>query len=75
VGTSGKLDLTIPQTSRVVLTVTDLRGVVVARLIDRQMSAGQHSVTFDASTLPTGVYMLDLSAGTDRRALKITVTR
>lgn len=42
------------------LRVVDILGREVAVLIDRTMPAGSHSVTFDASNLPSGVYLYTL---------------
>jgi beta-glucanase (GH16 family) len=39
------------------LAVYDVLGREVAVLVDGMMSAGDHQVTFNAGTLPTGVYM------------------
>jgi hypothetical protein len=42
--------------------VFDLNGREVARLANGVLSAGSHSVTFDASGLSSGVYFYTLSA-------------
>jgi hypothetical protein len=48
---------------RVRLTVIDVFGRVVATLVDGALDAGEHSVVFDAQTLPSGVYVYRLQAG------------
>ncbi len=45
------------------LRVFDILGREVAVLVDGTMSAGSHSVNFDASNLGSGVYMYKLEAG------------
>jgi hypothetical protein len=45
---------------RVQITVTDLLGRDVGRLVDGHRSAGRHVATWDAGGFPTGVYMLRL---------------
>ena len=56
----------LPTASDVRLDVYDMTGRHVATLVNGQVSAGSHSVTFDASNLSSGVYMYRLQA---RRSL------
>lgn len=53
----------LPQRTAVTLKVFDLFGREVAIVIDAVFEAGRHSVVFDASKLPDGVYIYQLRAG------------
>ncbi len=46
------------------LTVYDMLGREVQRLVDEMKNAGTHSVQFDASSLSSGIYYYAVSAGT-----------
>ena len=54
---------TIGQGGHVRLTVYDLLGREVATLVDGVLGAGEYRVRFDASSLPSGVYLARLEAG------------
>ncbi len=54
------IQFSLPQASEVQLTVYDVLGRRVAKLIDGKRPAGQHSVTFNASNLSSGVYIYRL---------------
>jgi len=43
------------------LVVCDVLGREVRTLVDEEKQPGRYSVTFDASNLPTGVYLYRLS--------------
>ena len=55
-----KFDLSLQEF--VNLTVYDIRGRVIENLLNQKMHAGQHVVAFDASSLPSGVYLYKLSS-------------
>jgi hypothetical protein len=59
--------------SPVRVSVFDLQGREVAVLADGVMAPGPHSATFDATDLPSGVYVVVLRAGdaSDRRMITL----
>lgn len=60
---STQIAFTLPVRSDARLTVYNVAGQEVATLVDETMNAGQHNVTFDASSLSSGVYFYKLQAG------------
>lgn len=60
---STQIGYRITEGGRVKLTVSDLLGRDVALLVNEEKAAGSHSVQWDASTLPSGVYLYRLQAG------------
>jgi hypothetical protein len=57
------------------LSVYDLLGREVAVLVNERMPAGQHSVTFDASGLPSGMYVIVLETEAGRDVRKVTLVK
>jgi mannosyl-glycoprotein endo-beta-N-acetylglucosaminidase len=55
----------INSTQLVELTVYNVLGKEVAALVNREQNPGTYSVTFDASSLSSGVYFYVLKAGSD----------
>jgi hypothetical protein len=53
----------LPASSRVILTVLNLLGQEVAMLVNEQQAAGEYTTTFEAGTLASGVYLLQMRAG------------
>jgi len=53
----------LPEANFVRLTVYDVTGREVARLIEAEVGAGYHAVTFDGANLASGVYLYRLEAG------------
>lgn len=60
---STTITLALPRDARVSLEVYNTLGQKVAQLVDATLSAGYHSVTFDASQLASGVYLYRMTAG------------
>ncbi|HEB85267.1 MAG TPA: T9SS type A sorting domain-containing protein, partial [Bacteroidetes bacterium] len=64
-----KFDLVKPQVVK--LAVYNVLGQEVARVVDRRMEAGYHRVSFDASSLSSGVYFyrIETAAFTDLKKM------
>ena len=52
----------LPTSGEVLLTVYDLLGKEVARIVNGQQPAGYHEVTWDASSVASGIYFYRLQA-------------
>ncbi|MCH8494820.1 MAG: T9SS type A sorting domain-containing protein [Balneolales bacterium] len=61
--------------SNVRLSVFDMLGREVAVLINEARPAGNHTVSFDASALGSGVYVYRLQAGTFMQTRKMTLIK
>jgi hypothetical protein len=60
---------------KVSLRVYDILGQLVATLVDEEQSPGYKTITFDASNLPSGMYIYRLSAGTFTQARKMVIVK
>jgi hypothetical protein len=60
---STNIRFTIASNSRVSLTIFDISGREVAKILDQKdISAGSHTTTFDASALASGTYIYRIEA-------------
>ena len=57
------INFVVPTASNTQLDVFNVLGQKVTTLVDGQISAGEHTVHFDASNLASGVYIYRLQAG------------
>lgn len=58
---STKLTYSTPEQSQVTLVVTDMLGRTVATLVNGQMAAGSHEVSFDGTSLNSGSYLATIT--------------
>ncbi|MBK9097160.1 MAG: T9SS type A sorting domain-containing protein [bacterium] len=58
-----KIKYAIPQNSLVILTVYDILGSEVAKLVNEEKPSGSYEVEFDASIYSSGIYVYRLRAG------------
>ncbi|HPC11152.1 MAG TPA: T9SS type A sorting domain-containing protein, partial [candidate division Zixibacteria bacterium] len=65
----------LPSKSNVRLTVYNVLGQEVITLIDREMDADQHSVSWDASKQASGVYFYRLEAGSFTETRKMLLLK
>ena len=69
------ISYTLAQPAAVTVEIFDMTGRRVARLVDGDRSAGRHQVTWDASGIGSGVYLLKIRAGDWQQAMKVTVVK
>jgi hypothetical protein len=55
-----KVDFGLRKDGKVTLRVYDIHGRLAATLVDRRMTAGNHSVDFDAARMASGIYQMVL---------------
>ena len=65
----------LPRTTHVTLKVFDLLGREVATLTNGTMQAGEHRTTFDASKLPSGIYIYRLQSGMETQSRKMVLLK
>jgi hypothetical protein len=65
----------LPSDGRATLTVYDLAGRRVDTLVDSEMTSGRHEVTWDASALSAGVYLVLLDTDSGRAHRRLVVAR
>ena len=65
----------LPEGAEVRLTVYTMLGENVAILVKGRREAGRQEVDFDASTLPSGIYIYKLEAGRFTQVKKMVLIR
>jgi len=53
----------LPEANRVTLTIYNLLGQKVAVLVDGEQEAGFKAISFDAGSIPSGIYVYRITAG------------
>lgn len=65
----------VPHTGNVRLNVYDITGKQVATLVDDNKPAGSYSVTFDAQSLPSGIYYYRLTSNNYSTTRKMVLVK
>jgi hypothetical protein len=65
----------LPRQSEVSIMVFNMLGQMVAVLVQQEQPAGYHEVRFDASTIPSGMYLYRIQAGTYVATRKLIFVR
>lgn len=69
------IEFTTENYGHVTIKVFDLLGREVADIFDKEISAGRHKITFNASALPSGTYIYRLEAGGAITARKMILVK
>ena len=65
----------LPHSGLITLKVYDILGNEISTLVNEVKSEGVHSVNFDASGLPSGVYIYQIQAGSFFKIKKMTLMK
>lgn len=65
----------LPQDGFVTLSVYNMVGQKVATLLNGQVSAGYHSVTWEAGEYPTGIYLYRIEAGEFKQTKRMVLLK
>ncbi len=72
---STHIDYQLPMSTFVTLKVFDVLGKEIEILVDEHQNAGNHSVLFNASNLPSGVYYYRLETGMNHKIRKFLLLK
>ena len=70
-----KINYSLPKNTYVKVSVYDASGKLVSKLVDSFESAGNKTVSFNASELPSGVYFYSLQAGEYTESKKMILVK
>lgn len=72
---STTIDFHLSASSVVTLKVSDILGREIATLVNEERQPGTHSVRWDASSLPSGMYLYCVRAGEHVQRMKMTLLK
>jgi hypothetical protein len=72
---STRIVFAVPRSEFVTITVHNLLGREVARIVDGYAAAGEHEMLFEADTLPSGVYLVRMATASEIATRTITLIR
>ena len=69
------INFSLAKSGNTSLIVYDMLGRTVASLINGELSAGDHTISFNASNLPSGAYFYSLQSGSFRSVKKLMLMK
>lgn len=75
VNSTSSFTVTVPTSQDVRVAVYDVTGREVAVLMDDTRPAGSHTIQWDASAVPSGVYMVRMTSGSEVLSQTVSVAR
>jgi photosystem II stability/assembly factor-like uncharacterized protein len=72
---STTIKYSLAQTGRITLSIYDLLGREVVKLIDEEKPAGEYETKWNASSYPSGVYFIKMQAGEFSETRKVVLVK
>ncbi|NQU05174.1 MAG: T9SS type A sorting domain-containing protein, partial [Calditrichaeota bacterium] len=70
-----RITYSLPEASLVDLAIFDLNGRRINQLTGSRMSAGMHTVSFNGTGIPSGIYFIRLNAGQQKSEWKVALVK
>ena len=70
-----KIDYIIPKSEFVSVKIYDINGAELTTLVNEKLSSGKHSVDWDATDYPSGIYIARISSGNYYQARKMLLVK
>jgi Secretion system C-terminal sorting domain len=70
-----KIEFSIPSAGNTRLDVYDITGKLIRNLVEQELSAGNYSTGFDASELPSGIYIYRIESGNYTESRKMILVK
>jgi len=70
-----KINYAIPENCHVRIETFDILGRKVATLVDKQLPVGYHTIVWNASDIPSGLYFYKISAGNFEQTKKLALIK
>jgi hypothetical protein len=64
------IEYEIPKTSNVKIEVYNILGEKIVELVNKEQSHGNYRITFDGSSLPSGLYIIKMTTGKYNKTIK-----
>jgi hypothetical protein len=74
-GPGHRIEYVLPEPAEVILSVYDISGRLVDRLVQSYESAGNHTVVWNGSSRPSGVYFYQLKSGGEVVTQKVVLVQ
>ncbi len=72
---STNIEFSLEKPSKVTLEVYNVLGRKVATLLDNTMNSGEHTINWNASSMPSGIYFYKLSANGETMTRRMTLLK
>ena len=72
---STKIEFSLPRATQATLSIYDLLGREVQTLLNKELAAGYHEITFDAINLPSGIYFCRMESGDFNQTKKMVLMK
>jgi hypothetical protein len=69
------LAVELAQTGNVELSVYNVQGQLVQTLVNGMLESGHHELSFDASALPSGLYLAKMATSQGTTVTRLTLTK